>query len=184
MRFWNGLSPVQSEDPADTISSSDGDAASAPETPCARKNTSDTCQVIGETEGPSSNLPRGEQKEEFCRQPSPMLHPVSLKGRMTQTGYEPENYPWLDVLTHKRKGRRVGRDPMKVKPEMLTAAGHGSRRTRSIIAALGEELVEEGIRRHKDLRKHCLSCAENRTEVTGWCPRPDSNQHALASNRF
>ena len=62
-------------------------------------------------------------------------------------------------------GRRVGRDPLTIHPDLLTFAGHGPRRTRSIVAALGDEPVDESIIRHKDLRQHCLSCAGSKADV-------------------
>jgi hypothetical protein len=91
---------------------------------------------------------------------------------MTSDGYQPENDEWFDVLTEVKRGRRIGRNPMTIQPEVLTAAGHGPRRTRSIIAALGDEPIDEKIVRHKDLRKHCLSCSDNKeSEVVRRCAK-------------
>jgi hypothetical protein len=97
--------------------------------------------------------------------------PVSLKGRMTAQGYEPENHEWMDILTYRdpRLGeyssglpRRAGHDPMNIPPEILTHAGHPPRRTRELIAAIEDcdrgDSVDPSIRRHKDLRNHCLAC--------------------------
>jgi hypothetical protein len=114
---------------------------------------------------PCRHAPEGQHTDVSRRQPRAVPRPVSLKGRMTASGYEPENYEWLDVLTTVKNGCRVARDPLTIQPEVLTAAGHGPRRTRSIVAALGDEPVDESIIRHKDLRKHCLSCAESKAEV-------------------
>jgi hypothetical protein len=85
---------------------------------------------------------------------------------MTGNGYEPENWEWLTVLTYTdSEGRRVGRNPMSIPPEVLTAAGHGPRRTKSVIRALGDEPVDASIVRHRHLRRHCLSCATTPGEV-------------------
>ena len=76
---------------------------------------------------------------------------------MTSNGYEQENWEWLTRLTYTdSEGRRVGRDPMSIPPEVLTAAGHGPRRTKSIIRALGDEPVDASIIRHKHLRQPLL----------------------------
>jgi hypothetical protein len=94
---------------------------------------------------------------------------VRLKGTMTPNGYRPENFEHLEALTEVVPGkwtRRVGRDPLTLSVEVLTAAGHGPRRTRDIIAAMGgEEVIDPTIREYSDLRRHCLSCKENAAEV-------------------
>jgi hypothetical protein len=101
--------------------------------------------------------------------------PVALRGKMTPHGYEPENGAWFDYLTKpddetrrtdsKGQPRRIGLDPMSMPLDVLTAAGHGPRRTASIVSALGDEPVSADIKRYKNLRKHCLDCAENSAEV-------------------
>ena len=101
--------------------------------------------------------------------------PVALRGKMTADGYRPENWAWVDHLTKSDDEtgrvdsdgtpRRIGRDPMSIPPEVLTASGHGRRETRRIVSALGDELKAVEIKRHKDLRQHCLICAENAAEV-------------------
>ena len=101
--------------------------------------------------------------------------PVALRGKMTPHGYEPENGAWVDYLTKPDdetrrtastgKPRRIGINPLDIPPAVLTAAGHGPRRTARIVAALGDEPHADGIKRHKDLCKHCLTCAENSAEV-------------------
>jgi hypothetical protein len=101
--------------------------------------------------------------------------PVALRGKMTPHGYEPENGAWLDFLTKpddetrrtdsKGQLRRIGLNPLEIPPGVLSAAGHGPRRTRSIIAALGDEPISTEIKRAKDLRRHCLGCAENTAEI-------------------
>ena len=74
-------------------------------------------------------------------------------------GYQPENCEWFDELTENGKGgRRLGRDPMSVPTAVLIASGHPPRRTRAILKALGDEPINHEIRRHSDLRKHCLDC--------------------------
>lgn len=84
---------------------------------------------------------------------------------MTPHGYAPENVGHLDHLTEIADGRRVGRDPMALPVDVLTAAGHGPRRTTRIVSALGDVPLVDGLRRYKDLRRQCLACAENAAEV-------------------
>jgi hypothetical protein len=160
--------------------------------PFAQKKPSDRCEVTGETPVPGSYPPDGQNPDASRRSPRAMPRPVSLKGRMTPTGYEPENCDWLDVLTHVVDGHRVGRDPLTIQPDVLTAAGHGPRRTRSIIAALGDEPIEHSIVRHKDLRKHCLDCsAGSKAEVRRcaiincplWSYRLGGNPHSPKRGR-
>jgi hypothetical protein len=103
----------------------------------------------------------------------PSLPPVRLAGKMTASGYQPENWQWLDVLTEPNRKRtdsmgrprRMGRDPMAIPVEVLTASGHGPREARRVIGALGDEPIDPAIRRLTQLRRHCLSCAENAAEV-------------------
>ena len=101
--------------------------------------------------------------------------PVALRGKMTADGYRPENWAWVDHLTKPDDEtgrvysdgtpRRIGRDPMSIPLEVLTGSGHGPRGTRRIVSALGDEVVAIDCHRHKDLRQHCLLCAENAAEV-------------------
>ncbi len=98
--------------------------------------------------------------------PRPLSRAVRLAGRMTSKGYEPENWEWFTTLTYTDSdGRHVGCDPMSIPSEVLTAAGHAPRRTKSIIRALGDEPVDPSIIRHKQLRQHCLSCATTPGQV-------------------
>jgi hypothetical protein len=71
--------------------------------------------------------------------PLPQSRPVALDGKMGADGYVPENDAWFAYLTqpddetrrvdHKGRPRRIGRNPMSIPPDVLTAAGHGPRRT-------------------------------------------------------
>ncbi len=45
------------------------------------------------------------------------------------------------------------------------AAGHGPRETRRVVGAMGDIPMPEGIKSYKDLRRHCLTCAETIPEV-------------------
>jgi hypothetical protein len=123
-----------------------------------------------------------------CPTPTPIAQPVSLKGRMSPDGYEPENVAWWEVLTSPSANgerRRYGRDPMSIPPEVLTAAGHPPRRTRAVVSALGDEVNGHAIRSYKDLRRYCLNCAESLSEVRRcsvidcpvWPYRGGSNPH-------
>lgn len=65
--------------------------------------------------------------------PENMSRPVAYRGRMTKVGYQPENYQWRDVLCDRdSNGRLVGKDPMEIAVEVLTAAGHGPSRVRGV----------------------------------------------------
>ena len=102
--------------------------------------------------------------------------PVALRGKMDPDGggYIPENWQWFEILTEphplgltdsRGKVRAVGRDPMTIPLETLRASGHGPREARNAIRALGDEPTDPTIRRLTELRRHCLSCAENAAEV-------------------
>ena len=111
------------------------------------------------------------------RLPLSQSRPVTLSGRMGADGCEPENAVWFDLLTKpddeigrtRSDGRlrRIGRDPMSIPVDILTASGHPPRRTSSVVAALRKalELDLSGYREYRDLRRYCLSCAENSAEV-------------------
>lgn len=129
---------------------------SSAEKPC------DRVEVAGRASLPGTCLSTPADNDTF--DPRPQHHPVRLAGRMTSNGYEPENWEWVTRLTYTdSEGRHVGRDPMSIPPEVLKAAGHGPRRTKS--RALGDEPVDASIIRHKHLRRHCLSCATTPGEV-------------------
>lgn len=117
--------------------------------------------------------------------PSPMPKDVSYKGRMVDGGYHPENYQWADVLTEKVNGKRVGRDPLTINPEILTASGHGPRRTSAVVAAIDMPVADD-IREYGDIRRHCLECSsDNKAEVrrcpiydcAAWAYRMGKNPH-------
>ncbi len=79
---------------------------------------------------------------------------------MTPQGYQPENFDYLDLLTETVDGELVGRGPMAIPPAVLTAAGHGPRETRSIVAAMGNVGLVDGLKEYGDLRRQCLACVE------------------------
>ena len=97
--------------------------------------------------------------------PAPEDRFVQGNGKLGPDGYVPENAEHIDALTEIVDGRRVGHDPMTLPLTVLTAAGHGPRRTSRIVAALGEVPISDDIRGYKDLRRQCLSCAENAADV-------------------
>jgi hypothetical protein len=67
---------------------------------------------------------------------------------MTSDGYQPENVAWFEVLTiTDSQGRRVGRDPITIPVEVLTASGHGPRTARRVLGVLGDEPIDPTIRR-------------------------------------
>jgi len=117
--------------------------------------------------------------------PSPMDRNVSYKGRMVDGGYEPENHEWDQVLTETVNGKRIGRDPMEIDPEILTAAGHAPRRTTTIGAAI-DMPVEDHIKKYRNIREHCIQCSSgNKAEVrrcaiydcAAWPYRMGKNPH-------
>ncbi len=89
--------------------------------------------------------------------------PVSMKGRMTGNGYQPENHQWLDQLLERDADRKlVGRDPMDVDLAVLKNAGHPPRRTVTLVAAWsdrGDEPLFAPIKEVRDIRNHCLKCS-------------------------
>jgi hypothetical protein len=102
----------------------------------------------------------------------PKAEPVSLQRKAYADGsLQVENYDWLPYLADGVGKHCVGRDPMTVPTETLTASGHPPRRTAQLIAAFakgagGDCLGLEGIREYRDIRKrYCLSCVESDAEV-------------------
>jgi hypothetical protein len=86
-------------------------------------------------------------------------------------------------LSNGKVGKQCeGLDPRTIPLDVLTAAGHGPRRTASVVAlfnkVMGGEVSApefERIKRHKHIRAYCLTCldgnaAEVRRCTTFWCP--------------
>jgi hypothetical protein len=125
-------------------------------------NFSVSCQVNREEDGDVSSPLGNDDRSESCSRPRPCPR-VSLKGQMTADGYQPENWEWIDILTRRggkgSNGRRVGRIPSAIPPALLIQAGHTPRQTRAIVSALGDEPFHHDLKRHKDLRNHCLECS-------------------------
>ena len=94
---------------------------------------------------------------------------VSYKGRMVEGKYQPENHEWGPLLTEEINGKYVGLDPMKIDVEVLTAAGHGRRRTSSGVAAI-DMPVDDDIKAYRDIRGHCLQCSSNNQAEVRNCP--------------
>ena len=111
--------------------------------------------------------------------PLPADPAVALRGKIGPDGYVPENDAWFDHLTKpddetgrtdcEGRPRPIGRDPMSIPPDVLTASGHPPRRTSSVAAALRNaleaDLSDYELREYRDLRRYCLDCAENTAEV-------------------
>ena len=122
---------------------------------------------------------------------TPKAKPVShARKTYRDAGTQEENHDWLPFLADGIGRRCIGRDPMSIPVEVLAASGHPPRKTARLVAAFakgagGDVLGLEGIRRHKDIRRHCLRCVENAAEVrrctTINCPfwpyRMGSNPH-------
>jgi hypothetical protein len=100
--------------------------------------------------------------------------------------------PWLVTESIKRGGgvTRTGRDPIQIKPEILTAAGHPPRSaTQCIKAYLTDLSIPRNPARDKGLarvRELCLRCtADERTEIARctmincplWAHRMGRNPH-------
>jgi hypothetical protein len=97
--------------------------------------------------------------------------PVSLARKTCpHRGTQEENWEWLPYLADGVGKRCVGRDPMSIPLDVLTASGHPPSKTAKLVAAFakgagGDCLCLEGIRRYSDIRGHCLRCVENDAEV-------------------
>jgi hypothetical protein len=123
----------------------------------------------------------GDVSLDAAEAPRPLspCRPVALRGQMGRDGYVPENGAWFDHLTKPDdetgrtrsdgRSRRVGRDPMAVPLDILTAAGHPPRRTSRLVAALSGaldlDLSGYAMREYRDLRRCCLDCAQNSAGV-------------------
>jgi len=147
-----------------------------------------TGQVTDENSTPRTSIPECQDEGGSCPSPRPLARPVSLKGHMGPDGYEPENAEWWETLTYPAAhgaARRYGLDPQSIPAEVLTAAGHGPRRVRAVVRALGDGGPNCEVRGYKDLRRHCLACAENPSEVRrcavidcpAWAFRTGRNPH-------
>jgi hypothetical protein len=94
------------------------------------------------------------------------MTPVSLKGRVIESGYAPENSQWRDQLLHiDRDGYLSGRNPMDIPVETLEASGHPRRGAQEVFSAFGGCFVDNPPRGARGVREHCLACAESKTEV-------------------
>ena len=99
--------------------------------------------------------------------------PVALRRKSTpDAGMQEENHEWLPYLTDGIGKGCVGRDPMSIPVEVLTASGHPPRRTRELVNAFakadGGDLPWLGdVQEYKDIRRHvCLPCVDgNDAEV-------------------
>ena len=97
---------------------------------------------------------------------------VSGKGRMTPDGWQPENHDALDALTETANGQRVGKDPMTIPCEVLTASGHPRQYATSVASRLGDDKpwVKNTKLRLTGVRSAvCAHCAETMAEVRR-CP--------------
>lgn len=109
---------------------------------------------------------------------------VRGNGKMAGGVYQPENHEWFGRLCEIKDGEWVGKNPMNIPTQTLTAAGHGPRRTKSVVTAYDSPTTTD-IVRHKDLRRQCLSCAETVSEVKRcviidcplWAYRMGKNPH-------
>jgi hypothetical protein len=140
--------------------------------------------ALPDSRAPSPRPPEPGSKK---RQPEQRILPLTD----TSSTFDPLHIP--DGLSNDKLGKRCeGLDPMKVDPAVLTAAGHGPKRTRALVSefkkVMGGEIfaVEFArIKRHKHIRAYCKTCVENEAEVrrctTFWCPfwpyRMGSNPH-------
>lgn len=96
--------------------------------------------------------------------------PVRDRGSMVPgKGWQPENLAWADVLTVPDpyySARRLGVDPMKLDPAVLTAAGHPRRsRASAVTGALREFSSWPGLRFSQLRDAYCVACAGDRAEA-------------------
>lgn len=100
---------------------------------------------------------------------------VAGRGTMTRAGYRPENYPGKVILIDPESGQ--GRNPMNISLEDLSRAGHPKRSLSQLRRAMAvtvqgkpdPDAYPEHVRAYKDVKAHCLGCAETASEVRG-CP--------------
>jgi hypothetical protein len=63
------------------------------------------------------------------------VKPVAYRGRMTKDGYQPENHEWRDWLCDRdQNGGLVGKDPMTLPLDVLSASGHPQAKVRDVLA--------------------------------------------------
>ena len=126
--------------------------------------------------------------------------PVAYRGRMTKTGYQPENHEWRDWLCDRdESGRLIGKDPMTLPLDVLTASGHPRTSARSVVFRLrvmqGQDIGEmrddplplpTPHKLRKEVRLYCLGCCNgNDAEVRrcaiydcpAWAFRMGRNPH-------
>jgi hypothetical protein len=86
---------------------------------------------------------------------------------MTSNGSRSENHQWIDVLLDLAPCgyALLGKDPMEIDLDKLSASGHPPRRTSALVSAMGDIPGLNDIREYADIRQHCLGCAETVGEV-------------------
>jgi hypothetical protein len=102
--------------------------------------------------------------------------PVSLQRKQAHlAGREAENEQWSPYLTDGAGRKCVGRDPMAIKTDILTASGHPRRSTRQLVSAFikssdGDCHQLEKVRCHGDVRRYaCLPCVDDNAAEVGRC---------------
>ena len=118
----------------------------------------------------------GERNGPPLSEPPESLQARHPGGKMDPDGggYIPRTMPGSSILTEpgtgrtdrKGRSRRVGRDPMTIPSDVLTAAGHPPRRTSAVVSALSAALdldlrAEFDLVEYRDLRRYCLTCADS-----------------------
>jgi hypothetical protein len=104
--------------------------------------------------------------------PQSVSRAVAYRGRMTATGYQPENHQWRDWLCDRdENGNLVGKDPMSISLDVLNASGHPQTRASALVFRLrimqgtdAGEMRDDPLpfpqpkRLKRDVRQYCLGC--------------------------
>lgn len=123
--------------------------------------------------------------------------PVAYRGKMTKAGWQPENHEWRDELcdtvvvsswTNPETGKTrtvtklVGKDPMTLSLDVLSAAGHPQTRASALVFRLrimqGQDTGEmrddplpfPAPRRLTEVRDYCLGCSNGSVYEVRRCP--------------
>ncbi|WP_157784716.1 hypothetical protein [Sinorhizobium fredii] len=118
------------------------------------------------------------------------MAPVAHRGKMVLAPgerfrrYQPENHEWRDQLCDRDKyGRLIGKDPMEVPLDVLTASGHPQARASALVFRLRVmQGQDSGEMKHDplpfptphklkgDVRKYCLGCSNGNEAEVRRCP--------------
>ena len=128
----------------------------------------------------ANDASRGETASPAIHAPEEALRHWGAQNSTETEGFNPLYVP-PGLSNGKTEKQCEGLDPRKIDPAVLTAAGHGPKRTSALVAAFNKVMGGEifavefaRIKRHTHIRAYCKTCVENEAEVRGcttfWCP--------------